>query len=247
MLVFWAYTINFSTVKQFGAVESGPVEVYARELGTNIPRSKVFKMYRGGDIALRSRDKIADIPETFAALGTAGPLNTVSRTSLAAAAAGAKSPSAAAAAAASTSTSASAAAPGSAKEMTPLMFQLANLDKAASAISCPSVIADCFDVETEAVAPQAVPGDAGIIAACSDSTELTSQESFSAASELSVVPYMQVDVAPVAAEAMMVVSEDGSEGHTNATVSKDYFLSPNEPVFIGTKKYSELFTFWQVL
>ncbi|KAJ1420799.1 hypothetical protein B484DRAFT_399721, partial [Ochromonadaceae sp. CCMP2298] len=38
LLVLWAHTQNFSTVAHFEAVESGPLQVFARELGTNIPR-----------------------------------------------------------------------------------------------------------------------------------------------------------------------------------------------------------------
>lgn len=215
LLVFWAFTSNFSTVKHFGAVESGPVEVYARELGTNIPRSKVFKMYRGGDIALRSRDKIADIPETFAALGTSGPLNTVSRLS-GLTAAGAKSPSTT----------------NNAKEATPLMFQLANLAKKGES----SVHALSADVSAEAAASEASDHTTSDYPTASDTPE---------PSENSAVTE-SVEAMPPVPETMSG-SEDGSaEVQQAAAVSKDYFLSPNEPVFIGTKKYSALFTFWQV-
>lgn len=43
VLVLWAYTNNFSSIQDFEVVESAPITVLARELGTNIPRMKIFK------------------------------------------------------------------------------------------------------------------------------------------------------------------------------------------------------------
>ena len=43
VLVLYAYTSNFSRVQEYAVVESDPFVVVARELGTNIPRNKIFK------------------------------------------------------------------------------------------------------------------------------------------------------------------------------------------------------------
>jgi hypothetical protein len=43
ILVLWGYTINFSSVQGYDLVQSDVVTVYARDLGNNIPRIKVFK------------------------------------------------------------------------------------------------------------------------------------------------------------------------------------------------------------
>lgn len=43
VLVLYAYTSNFSRVQEYAPVESDVFTVVARELGTNIPRTKVFK------------------------------------------------------------------------------------------------------------------------------------------------------------------------------------------------------------
>lgn len=42
ILVLWAHTANFLTVEKYSAVECDPVKVFARELGNNIPRSKIL-------------------------------------------------------------------------------------------------------------------------------------------------------------------------------------------------------------
>jgi len=36
------------------------------------------------------------------------------------------------------------------------------------------------------------------------------------------------------------------EGATRDSSCNNYFIGPNEPVFIGAKRYSEHFIFWQV-
>lgn len=43
ILVLWGYTMNFSTVQGYDRVESDVITVYARDLGNNIPRLKIFK------------------------------------------------------------------------------------------------------------------------------------------------------------------------------------------------------------
>ena len=178
----------------FGAVESGPIEVYARELGNNIPRNKVFKNYRGGDFSLRSRDKAADVPEV--------PQVTLSTTS-----------------------------------------------------SCTSALPSAMDVTNDAGAGNespacAAPAPSADVVAPINECDNTSSE---ASSEMSVV-----DNENSAAESTEGASESvhGGEGSSQqpshlqlgATLhtSKDYFLASDETVFVGTKKYSELFTFWQV-
>lgn len=180
----------------FGAVESGPIEVYARELGNNIPRNKVFKNYRGGDFSLRSRDKAADVPEV--------PQVILSTT---------------------------------------------------TASSCTSALPSAMDVANDADAGNESPARAAP-ALSADAVEPNNEcdnTSSEASSEMSVV-----DNENSAAESTEGASESvhGGEGSSQqpshlqlgATLhtSKDYFLASDETVFVGTKKYSELFTFWQV-
>lgn len=43
VLVLWAHTSNYSCIQEYSKVESEPLHVPARELGTNIPRAKIFK------------------------------------------------------------------------------------------------------------------------------------------------------------------------------------------------------------
>ena len=43
LLVFWAYTTTFSSAREYEEVVSDPITVLARELGNNIPRTKIFK------------------------------------------------------------------------------------------------------------------------------------------------------------------------------------------------------------
>lgn len=51
----------------------------SRELGSNIPRGKIFKMYRGNtEQSLRCRNKIDDIPEGCVASGSSGPFKALS-------------------------------------------------------------------------------------------------------------------------------------------------------------------------
>lgn len=186
----------------FEAVESGPIEVYARELGNNIPRNKVFKNYRGGEFSLRSRDKAAD------------PL-----------------------------------------------------------LELPAVTTICCkgkQVPTEAAAGLEVA--ATTTAAAADTTAMdVSHDVVGTADHMSVAMPLESDTTSSEASSEMstvdnensiVESPEASEmssgdGHQNqqaahlqlgATLhtSKHYFLASDETVFVGTKKYSELFTFWQV-
>eukprot|EP01038_Epipyxis_sp_PR26KG_P004388 gene4388-6204_t len=43
ILVLWAYTQNFCYAQEYDSIESGPITVPARDLGTNILRNKIFK------------------------------------------------------------------------------------------------------------------------------------------------------------------------------------------------------------
>jgi hypothetical protein len=45
LLVLWAYTLNFSYAREYYKLTADPITVVARELGTNIPRSKIFATY----------------------------------------------------------------------------------------------------------------------------------------------------------------------------------------------------------
>lgn len=178
VLVFWAYTINFSTVQLFGAVESGPIEVYARELGNNIPRSKVFKAYRGADISLRSRDKISDVPDvaTFNAK--------------------------------------------QAKVEAAVALK-------AGVTSEPVAETLTSDTLMEISATDALGGTHASGTTESDNTSSEATSEISATENLNATDLEQAVLHP-------------------GSFSKDPFLASDETVFVGTKKYNELFTFWQV-
>ncbi len=192
----------------FGAVESGPIEVYARELGNNIPRSKVFKNYRGGDISLRSRsDKTAYMSD--AALAT----NSTSSAATSSAATTTVSSTAMDVIANNTESGASDA----------LVCAAASVSSASVAVV--ESTSECDNTSSEASSEMSVVENENENNAL-ESTEVTSES-------------------PCGGEG---ISQQPSHLQLGATLhtSKDYFLASDETVFVGTKKYSERFTFWQV-
>ena len=226
ILVFWAYTGNFSTVQvqsssyyytaisyctymiyfclfqNFGAVESGPIEVYARELGTNIPRSKIFKHYRG-DTTVSLRSRAAGAPVVV----------------------------------------------GSTDSLT------AALDGLPISTSDPDLVQLQQGSLTVRTSPDCVPSTGSAAEASGCTTQ--------ASSDPSVTTTIPVEVSPTASEAAV----DGSSETSTETISaantasisescvistmgeqsREFLVNPDETVFSGTKKYSELFTFWQVI
>jgi len=194
----------------FGAVESGPIEVYARELGNNIPRSKVFKNYRGGDISLRSRgDKTADIPDA-------------ATTSTSTAATSSAVTSSAATTVSSTAMDVTNDTESGAGD-TPLCA--ASVSSAAAVVVVVEPTSECDNTSSEASSEMSVVENENNVG---ESTEVTPESG-----------------SPCGGEGN---SQQPSHLQLGATLhtSKDYFLASDETVFVGTKKYSERFTFWQV-
>ncbi len=191
----------------FGAVESGPIEVYARELGNNIPRNKVFKNYRGGDFSLRSRgDKTADMPD--AAIATTSTSSAV------------------------TSSAAT----------------------TVSSVAMDVITNDAQSGASDTVVCTASASFAAVVGEPASECDNTSSE---ASSEMSVAENENennaVESTEVTPESKSPCSGEGTSQQPShlqlgATLhtSKDYFLASDETVFVGTKKYSERFTFWQV-
>lgn len=183
ILVLWAHTSNFSVPQQFDEIDSQPITVTARELGTNIPRNKIFKAYTNDDRKRSSR------------LHPSKP--TASNGSM-------------------------------------------------------SVNSDPEDTSVEGN----VAAEQG--ATASNDIEMTvDSEPITAPSPLNLLENLgttdsEVPSSPTAGE--LDASDSGSDPvasiaenlPTKTSSSRDYYLSPNEPVFLGSKKYSPLFCFWQV-
>jgi hypothetical protein len=61
-----------------------------------------------------------------------------------------------------------------------------------------------------------------------------------------------MDAESASSDELGVTSEESNpssslkEGATKESSCNNYFIGPNEPVFIGAKRYSEHFIFWQV-
>jgi hypothetical protein len=170
--------------------------VYARELGTNIPRNKIYKQYRGADISLRSRDKEKDTQKDLSGKNTplaapiivsAGESGASACTSVESLVLSQPSPDLAA----STHHVAEASSPN------------------AEAVSCDAAADRVESGAGDAASPTASTGDA----------------------------------------AMQEEEEGGGEAElatATGSSSREFYLNPDETVFTGTMKYSELFTFWQV-
>ena len=185
LLVLWAFTSNFSTVQHFDAVESGPITVCARELGTNIPRNKVSKMLSRGassDPSQRRREKGKDLEQ------------------------------------AALSAVANGAADGGVGE-----------DEA-----LPSVLHPISSSE-DAV------GVGGLHGKCSSSSSSLST-STNGENDLAAPDLAPLTGLPVNTDAV----DDVKENQQQQRQQESYYLSPNEPVFVGTMQYSQQFTFWQV-
>lgn len=234
VLLFWAYTTNFSTVQLFGAVESGPIEVYARELGNNIPRSKVFKSFRSGEIALRSREKVAtETPDTKA---TAAVVETRPDGLYWASDSASDGPAfhlpisadAKADGVAVVSDTASDSAFSNASDI--VAATIAHIiEQAVSPFEARSEL----EVEATAAPVQAAPA----IVSDADNSEAASEIANSDAPNTETSELVDfVDRAEPENAHLQI-------GHAG---SRNYYLESDETVYVGTKKYSELFTFWQV-
>lgn len=203
--------------QHFNAVESGPIEVYARELGNNIPRSKIYKHYRGADLALRSRDKDKDrrkeggkemeprLPSTASAASLVAPDGDL--------------PDGSDAPAASTTSSES----------------VTNSDADASPSSAPSV----EGVTSQAPVVAASVDQHGADEASGDASTDRAESVIEQQSDSMQVEEPTAEDAAEACAGAETVTETGA-------YSREFYLAPHETVFTGTMKYSELFTFWQV-
>jgi hypothetical protein len=194
ILVLWAHTSNFSTVQKFGAVESQPLQVFARELGTNIPRNKIFRMYRDGTTSSRLRDK------------------------------GNPSSSSAAAAAAVAS--------GLVTSNSNAAFTSADDTAGAAPL-------DLVNGEEKGVAGSTAEDTVVAVAVAIAEYPTVSEEGTETES-----------VAAAALDKKVKGEEEDSTAMTFSsaivTNNRDPIMDPNEPVYMGTKKYPELFAFWQV-
>lgn len=174
----------------------------SRELGSNIPRGKIFKMYRGNtEQSLRCRSKIDDIPEGYVASGSSGPFKALSPV-----------------------------------HPPPPMHAVARgHSEDNNNNSCCLPMID-MGADTALDPPR-----------CSSSTECASSllnmdEAESASSdELGVT---SDESNPSSGDAKGDAPRDNSISNNS---SNNYFIGPNEPVFIGAKRYSEHFIFWQVI
>eukprot|EP00981_Chlorochromonas_danica_P011148 scaffold3779_cov254-Ochromonas_danica.AAC.8 len=63
VLLLYAFTTNFSRPRLYNAVKSGMITVNARELGTNIARSKLYKVVTDHRKPLRSRNQATQNPK----------------------------------------------------------------------------------------------------------------------------------------------------------------------------------------
>jgi len=152
-----------------------------RELGSNIPRGKIFKMYRGNtEQLLRCRSKIDDLPEGCIASGTSGPFKALSPVH-----------------------------PMLAVRSEGIPLSAAKVDlRAADDPRCSTECGSSLNVDVES--------------ASSDEVGMTSDESNPS------------------------LCDAKGENAASPDAPRDYYIGPNEPVFIGTKRYSEHFIFWQV-
>jgi hypothetical protein len=169
--------------------------VYARELGTNIPRNKIYKQYRGADISLRSRDKEKDTQKDISGKNTplAAPIIVSAGESGASA--------------------------------------CTSVESLALSQSSPDLVCCAHDV-TEASSP--ITGTV----ACDPTADRVESRAGDAAS-------------PTTSTGDAAMQEDEVEGDTEQAAatgssSREFYLNPDETVFTGTMKYSEVFTFWQV-
>jgi hypothetical protein len=169
--------------------------VYARELGTNIPRNKIYKQYRGADISLRSRDKEKDTQKDVSGKNTplAAPIIVSAGESGASACTSVES----------------------------LVLSQSSPDLAASTHH----VAEASSPNTEAVS-------------CDPTADRVESGACDAAS-------------PTTSTGDAAMQEDEVEGDTEQAAatgssSREFYLNPDETVFTGTMKYSEVFTFWQV-
>ena len=179
----------------------------SRELGSNIPRGKIFKMYRGNtEQSLRCRSKIDDIPEGYVASGSSGPFKALSPV-----------------------------------HPPPPMHAVARgHSEDNNNNSCCLPMID-MGADTALDPPR-----------CSSSTECASSllnmdEAESASSdELGVT---SDESNPSSGDAKGDAPRDNSisSNSISSNSSNNYFIGPNEPVFIGAKRYSEHFIFWQVI
>jgi hypothetical protein len=197
ILVLWAFTSNFSVPQQFDPLESQPITVTARELGTNIPRNKIYKAYTSDDRKRSSRLHPAQSK-------TSTTLNS----------------------------------PHSSK---------AEQDDI-------SLIEESTNIPSE---------DAAAVEAKNHVTSFAHQDqAFDELQANETATDCEVRSSPTAAE-MGNEQESNPDrdsevptAESEATINqsrftktgghRDYYLSPNEPVFLGAKKYPPLFCFWQV-
>jgi hypothetical protein len=188
ILVLWAYTMHFSFAQEYEKVVAESITVVARELGTCIPRSKIFSAYHKEDSNRRRSRSSKSVEE----------LSTVPARSIE-------------------------------DDQCP--------DTTTESIEAPSPSAvdlsegpeDFFHAETTEKEFVAEVDDAMMVVespkptAEEDSKNVVSSEMTSESTKTAV---------------STVINQPGGKA--------DYFLSPNEPVFMGSMEYPPLFCFWQV-
>ncbi len=181
----WAFTSNFSIPQQFAEIDSKPITVTARELGTNIPRSKIYKTYAHDE---RKRSNRLHLGDQIKAPGSpASPKTEIDESSLVESGCGTRSDDVGAIS---------------------LTIQIEPPDSAPTTIS---------EVNSS-------PNTTELI----DGVEIT------------------VDNDHILEVATGSISTPTEEAVSKSQSNRDYYLSPNEPVFLGAKKYSPFFCFWQV-
>ncbi len=182
----WAFTSNFSIPQQFAEIDSKPITVTARELGTNIPRSKIYKAYtndeRKRSIRLHPSDQLK-VPGS-----PVSPKTEIDDSSLVESSGGTRSDD-------------------------------------AGAVS--------LTIQIEA--PESAPTTISEVNSSPNTTELINDRV-----EITVDNDHILEVAPGS------TATPTEEAVLKSQSNRDYYLSPNEPVFLGAKKYSPLFCFWQV-
>lgn len=186
----------------------------SRELGSNIPRGKIFKMYRGNtEQLLRCRSKIDDIPEGCVASGSSGPFKALSpavhphprhAASVVAVVAGGRS------------------SEDNNYCLSLMDMGVAALDPPRCSSSSSTECASSLNMDAESAS--------------------SSSSSSSGDSELGVTSEESNPSSSCDAKEEEAPSDSSSNNNNN-----NYFIGPNEPVFIGAKRYSEHFIFWQVL
>lgn len=182
VVLLWAYTTNFSYPQEFDEIVSDPITVNARELGTNIPRSKIFKAYNNED---RKRARSCTNPQVVT--------------------------------------------------FEPDYFDESAVDTVDN-IKVDMVV---NEITSEVVTEPVVVGTEG-------STTLEVPESV----EMSVESDANTEKESISITELVTTVSDTSalaESTTPKDKSKDFILSPNEPVFQGMKTYGKLFCFWQLM